>query len=123
MTAQTEHTTTQLTHMKCMPCEGTDITPMHPDEIQKYLKQIPGWTLNTTATQISRISKRFDFKNYYKTMAFVNAVAWIAHQEGHHPDLEVCYNACVVHFTTHAVKGLTDNDFISAAKIDGLAHG
>lgn len=62
----------------------------------------------------------FKFKNYYQTMAFVNAVAWLSHREDHHPDLAVGYNHCLVVYMTHAIQGLSENDFICAAKIDGL---
>jgi 4a-hydroxytetrahydrobiopterin dehydratase len=62
----------------------------------------------------------FQFKNYYETMAFVNAVAWVAHREDHHPDLEVGYNKCTVRYSTHSVGGLSENDFICAAKVDSL---
>lgn len=68
------------------------------------------------------IHRQFKFKNFYKTMAFVNAVAWIANQEDHHPDLEVSYSKCAVKFSTHAANGLTENDFICAAKIDALLN-
>ena len=68
----------------------------------------------------SVLVKTFSFKNYYRTMAFVNAVAFIAHAEDHHPDLEVSYNKCVVRYSTHSVGGLSENDFICAAKIDAL---
>jgi len=69
------------------------------------------------------IHRDFNFKNFYETMAFVNAVAWIANQEGHHPDLTVSYNQCGVTFTTHAMGGLSENDFICAAKVDELLAG
>ncbi|EGQ63942.1 pterin-4-alpha-carbinolamine dehydratase, partial [Acidithiobacillus sp. GGI-221] len=62
----------------------------------------------------------FRFKNFYETMAFVNAVAWISHREDHHPDLELGYNRCVVHYSTHAIGGLSENDFICAARVDAL---
>jgi 4a-hydroxytetrahydrobiopterin dehydratase len=75
------------------------------------------WTLDAGSDAIRR---NFRFKNYYETMAFVNAVAWIAHSEDHHPDLEVGYNRCLVRYTTHTVDGLSENDFICAAKIDAL---
>jgi len=81
------------------------------------LEQIPGWTLDAAAKEIRRT---FSFKNYYETMAFVNAVAWIAHREDHHPDLAVGYNRVTVVFSTHSVSGLSENDFIGAAKIDAL---
>ena len=66
------------------------------------------------------ISKNFKFKNYYETMAFVNALAFISHRENHHPDLLVGYNKCEVRYSTHDVGGLSENDFICAAKVDGL---
>lgn len=69
------------------------------------------------------ISRTFRFKNYYQTIAFVNALAWIVHDQDHHPDLEVGYNRCVVHYTTHSVDGLSENDFICAARIDTLVTG
>jgi 4a-hydroxytetrahydrobiopterin dehydratase len=87
------------------------------DEARGLLAQIDGWTLDDDAKQIGRT---FEFKNYYRTMAFVNAVAWIAHVEDHHPDMEVGYNRCSVRFSTHSVGGLSENDFICAAKIDQL---
>ena len=66
------------------------------------------------------IVKTFTFKNYYETMAFVNAVAFISHQEDHHPDIEVGYKTCKVRYFTHSIKGLSENDFICAAKVDAL---
>ncbi len=79
------------------------------------LSQLPGWQLRNGA-----ITKSYDFKNYYQTMTFVNAVAWIAHREDHHPDLAVGYNKCTVDYSTHAIGGLSENDFICAAKVDAL---
>ena len=79
------------------------------------LKSLPGWMSKEGA-----ISKAFSFKNYYETMAFVNAVAWIAHHEDHHPDMEVGYNRCKVKYSTHSVGGLSENDFICAAKVERL---
>lgn len=75
------------------------------------------WSLQTDPQRITRV---FNFKNYYETIAFVNALAWIAHTEDHHPDIEVSYNRCTVHFSTHSVGGLSENDFICAAKLDAL---
>ena len=66
------------------------------------------------------LSREFSFKNYYQTIAFVNSLAWIAHAEDHHPDLEVSYNRCLVKYATHSIGGLSENDFICAAKIDAL---
>ncbi len=75
------------------------------------------WTMSDDGEEIRR---NFRFKNYYQTIAFVNALAWVAHQQDHHPDLEVGYNRCVVHYSTHSVGGLSENDFICAARIDLL---
>jgi 4a-hydroxytetrahydrobiopterin dehydratase len=106
-----------LVEKKCQACEG-GIAALKQDEIEAYKKQINSeWTVDT---EHKVISKTFTFKNYAKTIAFVNAIAWIAEQEGHHPDLSVHYGKVIVDFTTHAVDGLTENDFICAAKIDLL---
>ncbi len=105
-----------LTRKRCKPCEG-GIKPLTKEEAQGLLSQLHDWALNETATEMSRA---FKFKNYYETMAFVNAVAWIAHHEDHHPDLEVGYSRCLVRYSTHAIGGLSENDFICAAKIDAL---
>ncbi|CAH1386321.1 4a-hydroxytetrahydrobiopterin dehydratase [Candidatus Nitrotoga sp. M5] len=97
---------------KCKPCEG-GVQPLSQDEINALLKQLDSWVQRDQT-----IGKIFEFKNYYQTMAFVNAVAWIAHREDHHPDLNVSYNKCHVEFSTHAIQGLSENDFICAAKVD-----
>jgi 4a-hydroxytetrahydrobiopterin dehydratase len=107
---------TELKDKRCEACEGA-IKPMSHDQITHLLQQIPLWEVNETETLIQR---RFAFKNFYRTMAFVNAIAWIAHQENHHPDVELGYNYCLIKYSTHAINGLSINDFICAAKIDGL---
>ena len=84
---------------------------------ENLLRQLNGWALGPDAKEIRRT---FAFKDYYRSMAFVNAVAWIAHREDHHPDMAVSYNKVTVVFSTHSVSGLSENDFISAAKIDAL---
>jgi 4a-hydroxytetrahydrobiopterin dehydratase len=106
----------QLHEKRCLACEA-GVRPLTHDDIQQLLKKVKNWEVNADDTMITR---RFTFKGFYKTMAFVNAIAWIANQENHHPDLEVGYNYCVVHYTTHAIKGLSENDFICAAKVDAL---
>lgn len=98
----------------CKPCEG-GVPPLGENEIGELLKTLQGWEAVG-----SEIRKTYSFKNYYETMAFVNATAWISHHEDHHPDLEVGYNRCTVHYSTHAIGGLSENDFICAAKIDAL---
>jgi 4a-hydroxytetrahydrobiopterin dehydratase len=105
-----------LKTIKCVGCEG-GIPALTKEEIADLLPQVNTWEVSSDH---KKLSKRFSFKGFYKTMAFVNAVAWIANQENHHPDLEVGYNYCVINYTTHAINGLTKNDFICAAKIDAL---
>ncbi|NCO19972.1 MAG: 4a-hydroxytetrahydrobiopterin dehydratase [Gammaproteobacteria bacterium] len=106
----------QLEQRKCIPCEG-GMAPLARDRIDTLLAQVAGWSLNNDG---KRIERRFEFKGFYKTMAFINAMAWVANQEGHHPDFEAGYNFCLVHFTTHAIDGLSENDFICAAKLNAL---
>ena len=101
-----------LTRKKCKPCEG-GVPPLSPSEIDRLLQ--PGWV-----QQDKLISKTFHFENYYQTIAFVNAIAWMTHREDHHPDLAVSYNSCRVEYSTHAIGGLSENDFICAAKVDAL---
>jgi len=76
-----------------------------------------GWNLNLPDATISR---KFEFNNYYQTFAFANSVAWVAHRQGHHPDMVISYKRCNVSYTTHSVNGLSINDFICAARIDAL---
>jgi len=85
-------------------------------DIATHLKQVDGWSLVNGA-----IEKTFSFADYHRTMAFVNAVAWIAHREDHHPDVAFGYNRCTLRFNTHSVGGISQNDFICAAKVDALA--
>jgi len=103
-----------LSSKQCKSCEG-DVAPLTTDEITALLSQLTGWQSNNHL-----IEKTYKFKNYYQTMAFVNAIAWVSHREDHHPDITVGYNNCRVEYTTHAINGLSENDFICAAKIDKL---
>ena len=109
-------TACNLSDKKCVPCEG-GIPPLTSAEINKLLVNLKSWSVNSDQ---KAISKSYAFKNFYHTMSFVNAIAWIANQENHHPDLKVGYNYCEVTYTTHAIKGLSENDFICAAKVDML---
>jgi 4a-hydroxytetrahydrobiopterin dehydratase len=86
--------------------------------LHAHLAQAPGWAFVDGAIQ-----KQFSFADYHRTMAFVNALAWVAHQEDHHPDLQVSYSRCTVRFNTHSVGGISINDFICAAKLDALLDG
>ncbi|HTH39755.1 MAG TPA: 4a-hydroxytetrahydrobiopterin dehydratase [Rhodocyclaceae bacterium] len=104
----------ELKQGRCAPCEG-GVPPLSDQEADALLVQIPAWR-----REGSTLVRRFSFRNYHETMAFVNATAWISHREDHHPDLEVGYNQCTVRYSTHAIQGLSRNDFICAAKIDAL---
>ena len=104
----------ELRRSKCAPCEG-GVAPPTEAQIQPYLKGLSGWVLENGA-----ISKTYRFKNYYETMAFVNACAWISHREDHHPELVVEHRSCTVRYCTHSIGGLSENDFICAAKVDHL---
>jgi len=105
----------ELAARRCKPCEG-GIPPLTPAEATQLLAQVSGeWALTDNAQAIRR---EFKFRDFYRTMSFVNALAHIANIEDHHPDLEVGYNYCRVAFTTHAIKGLSENDFVCAAKVD-----
>jgi len=103
-----------LTSKQCKPCEGGTL-PLPQPEIDRLMKRLEGWHQYGNL-----IGKTYHFKDYYQTIAFVNAIAWMAHREDHHPDLRVAYNSCQIEYTTHAIGGLSENDFICAAKVDAL---
>jgi len=109
-------TACDLTEKHCEPCEG-GVDPIERDEAEQLLNDVPGWTLSDDGKMISR---RYEFKGFFRTMSFINAMAWIVNQENHHPDFSAGYNFCEVGFTTHAIDGLSENDFICAAKINAL---
>lgn len=102
-----------LLALHCVPQHGK---ALDAKTAASYAVQVPTWVVDSTS-----ISRAFDFADYYRTIAFVNLVAYIAHREDHHPALDVGYNRCVVTFSTHSVQGLSINDFICAAKIDAAA--
>lgn len=104
----------ELARKKCKPCEG-GVAPLTPEQMRPMLKGLEGWALEG-----GMIAKTYKFANYYQTMAFVNAAAWVSHREDHHPDMAVGYNECRVSYITHAIGGLSENDFICAAKLDAL---
>jgi 4a-hydroxytetrahydrobiopterin dehydratase len=107
-----------LADRRCEPCEG-GVEPLRTDQSADLLKALHSdWSLSDDGLEISRT---FEFPAYSRSLGFANAVAWIAIVEGHHPVLTVSYGSCSVSYTTHAINGLSDNDFICAAKIDRLA--
>ena len=107
----------KLAARQCKPCEG-GVAPLSNEQVDLLLGEIHGdWLLSDDGDKIRR---RFNFLGYNRTIGFVNAVAWVANSEGHHPDLRVGYGYCEVRLSTHAIKGLSENDFICAAKFDAL---
>ena len=109
-----------LAQRKCKPCEG-GTAPLSADEVARLLQALPGWGLDAAGEQPA-IARDFGFRNFHETMAFVNAVAWVAHREDHHPDLDVGYRHCRVRYQTHAIGGLSENDFICAARVSALVE-
>jgi 4a-hydroxytetrahydrobiopterin dehydratase len=107
-------TACDLSSKHCTPCEG-GIAPLSAKEIEPLLAGLNGWVVDGKS-----LVKTYTFSNYYETMAFVNATAWVSHREDHHPDLEVGYKHCRVRYLTHAIGGLSENDFICAARLDAL---
>ncbi len=108
---------TDLAARHCRPVKGRPA--LGRQEAEALLRELDGWEIDAEGKSIRR---RFVFGNFHETMAFVNAVAWIAHREDHHPDLEVGYDRCSVRYSTHDVGGLSENDFICAARVDALAR-
>lgn len=102
----------KLYQKKCFPCENNE-KPLTPEQVRDYLSQVDSWQ-----TDNLKIWKEFKFKDFKETMAFVNGVADLAEQEGHHPDMEIHYARVKIELWTHAILGLSDNDFILASKID-----
>src|ERR1039458_3237215 len=102
-----------LTKKKCVPCEaGTP--PLEAEAVTKFAKSVPDWKVSDN----KKLSREFKFKNFKEAMVFVNRVAEIAEAEGHHPDVYIFYNLVRLELSTHAINGLSENDFILAAKID-----
>lgn len=109
-----------LATLSCHPCSKPDDV-LSPEIIRNQLSQLDAWALHErTDAEDASIQKTFTFENYHETMAFVNAAAYVAHREDHHPDLTLSYNRCHVRFSTHDVDGISMNDFICAAKLDQL---
>jgi len=109
-------TLNDLLKESCKPL-AKEINCLSAAESKKLLTVLPDWELSKDGGSIKRDYK---FKNYYETMSFLNASAWVAHQEDHHPDILVTYNHCQITYSTHSVGGLSHNDFICAAKTDNL---
>jgi 4a-hydroxytetrahydrobiopterin dehydratase len=108
-----------LAAQSCQPRRGAEHR-LGEAQARKHLDLLPGWELVEDG---AAIRKTFRFADYYRTLAFVNALAFVAHREDHHPDLGVHYDRCVVRYSTHDVGGLSENDFVCAAKAEQLAAG
>jgi 4a-hydroxytetrahydrobiopterin dehydratase len=108
-----------MTMLKKKDGSPTPRRALGPTEIVTRLAALDGWQLTGDGADVA-IEKSYGFGNYYQTIAFVNAVAFIANAQDHHPDLSVHYNRCVVRFSTHDVKGLSETDFTCAAQVDAL---
>ena len=108
-----------LLKKKCVPCEG-GVIPFDISEIHKYQKKIDGWNLIKNDKDIFFLEKDFKFKNFKESQSFVNKVGEISENEGHHPDIIFGWGYAKVSITTHAIEGLSENDFILAAKIDKI---
>ncbi len=110
-----------LIKKKCLPCEG-GVIPFDISEIHKYQKKVDGWNIIKDNEGIYCLEKSFKFKNFIKSQDFVNKVGKISEEEGHHPDINFGWGYAKINITTHAIKGLSENDFILAAKIDAMAN-
>ncbi|MDC0046266.1 4a-hydroxytetrahydrobiopterin dehydratase [Candidatus Pelagibacter sp.] len=108
-----------LLNKKCMPCEG-GVMPFDTSEIHKYQKKVDGWDIIKGDEEIFFLSKKFKFENFLESQVFVNEVGKISEEEGHHPDIIFGWGYAEIKVTTHAIKGLSENDFILAAKIDKI---
>lgn len=105
----------ELHQKKCIPCEGYE-KPLQAEQVARYLTQVDGWEVVAN----KKIRKNFKFKNFKEAMVFINQIANLAEEEQHHPDIYIFYNLVSIELHTHAISGLSENDFILASKIDKL---
>ena len=111
--------TEDLSNKKCLPCEG-GVIPFDVSQIHNYQKKVDGWDITKDDSEIFLLHKKFEFENFLKSQNFVNEVGKISEEEGHHPDISFGWGYAEIKVTTHAIKGLSENDFILAAKIDKI---
>jgi 4a-hydroxytetrahydrobiopterin dehydratase len=107
----------ELASKKCVPCEGDDFPALTKEQAADFMMHVPLWSINDESTAINRT---FRFKNFKDALAFTNEVGAIAEEQGHHPDIALAWGKVGISLTTHSIKGLSENDFIVAAKIDLL---
>ena len=112
---------TNLLDKKCVPCEG-GVTPFDISEIHQYQKKVDGWDVIKNEKNIYLLEKKFIFKNFLESQSFVNEVGKVSEEEGHHPDILFGWGYAKINITTHAIEGLSENDFILAAKVDRLVN-
>ena len=110
-----------LLNKKCVPCEG-GVLPFDISEIHKYQKKVDGWNIIKKEKEKFFLNKKFNFKNFSESQEFVNKVGIISEEEGHHPDILFGWGYAEIKITTHAIEGLSENDFILAAKIDQIIN-
>ena len=108
-----------LLEKKCVPCEG-GVKAFDISEIHKYQKKVDGWNVLKNDKNVFFLEKNFKFENFKKSQNFVNQVGNISEEEGHHPDIYFGWGYAKINITTHAIEGLSENDFILAAKIDKI---
>lgn len=106
-----------LAKKKCIPCDDKDLKPLSRDEALAYMPELKDWKLSEDTKMIS---KEWTFKDFVKSVEFVNQVTDVAEMEGHHPDVHIHYNKVILELWTHSIGGLSENDFILAAKLDQL---
>ena len=109
----------ELLNKKCVPCEGGTL-PFDVSEIHKYQKKVDGWNVCKNEKKTYFLEKKFDFKNFINSQNFIKKVGKISEEEGHHPDISFGWGYAKIIITTHAIEGLSENDFILAAKIDQI---
>ena len=110
-----------LLNKKCVPCEG-GVLPFDISDIHKYQKKVDGWDVSKNDNEIFYLNKKFKFKNFLESQSFINKVGEISENEDHHPDISFGWGYAEIKITTHAIEGLSENDFILAAKIDQLIN-
>jgi 4a-hydroxytetrahydrobiopterin dehydratase len=108
-----------LLNKKCIPCEG-GVPSLDLSEIHKYQKKVDGWDVKKNEDQIYFLEKNFKFKDFFNSQKFINKVSEISEKENHHPDISFGWGYAKIMITTHAIEGLSENDFILAAKIDQI---
>ena len=111
----------ELIKKKCLPCEG-NVIPFDISQIHKYQKKVDGWDVLKDKKKIFFLNKKFEFKNFLESQKFINKVSSIAEEEGHHPEILFGWGYAEIKITTHSIEGLSENDFILAAKIDQLIN-